>query len=360
MSEAKLTKVETFSINNIVPGMKAAQDIKDKNGVLLVGVNKELTERLIEKLKQIEIKHISIFVAQQSSNVPINNINLNEIFRIQLLNDVNLSIMKFIKNDTYKQRIVDIFTDLTKDDILMNLLIEIKTISHNVLMHSINVFTLSALIGLKNHFPIDRLTILAQASLLHDIGKKFLPREILNDVNNLKADQRSIFEQHALFGFEYLQSLNSLPYEVARIILQHHERLDGSGYPNKLTKDGIHKLAQIISIANSFYSIIEGQGIRNRFAVAEAIEFLQGAGGTYFNYDLITPLLQEIILFNLYDWVILSNDDIGLVTKINDSMPLRPVVTAFFDTFKQKYSFPKQVDLAAKGNLNLYVKNFLE
>lgn len=353
-------KIETFSISNVTPGMRVSQDIKDKNGFLLVGANTELTDRLIDKLKQFGIIRVPIFVAQQSSNIPINNINLNEIFREQLLDSVNTSIVNFIKNDTFVDRIVQIITDITKDDILMSLLIEIKTIGHNVLMHSINVFTLSMLIGLKNHFPMDRLMVLGQASLLHDIGKKFLPSEILDNARNLSEDNKKVFEQHALFGFEYLQSLGKLPYEISRIVLQHHERLDGSGYPNKLSKDDIHKLAQIIAITDAFDSIIDSQERTTRFAFAEAIEFLLGSGGIYFNYDLSTCLLEEITVFHLYDWVVLSNDDIGIITKVHDSTPLRPVVTVFFDKFKQKYSFPKQIDLTAKLYINLFIKSSLD
>ena len=353
-------KVEIFNISNVVSGMTVSQDIKDKKGFLLVGANTELSDRLIDKLKQIGITNVPIFVSQQKSNVEINNININEIFREQLLGRVNSSAMKYIKNDTYKQRVIDIITDITKDDILMSLLTEIKTIGHNVFMHSINVFTLSMIIGIKNFFPIDRLMILAQSALLHDIGKKFLPQEILDGAKNLTDEQRNIFEQHALFGLEYIESLKKLPPEVARIISQHHERLDGSGYPNKLTGDNIHKLAQIVSITNSFDSIIDGQDLRNRFIVSEAVEFLHGSGGIYFNYNLVTNLLEEITIYNINDWIVLNNDDIGIVSKLNNSSKLRPVVTIFFDKFKQKYNFPKRIDLTAKNNISYYIKNILE
>lgn len=360
MADIKQQKIEVFNIENVIPGMIVAQDIKDKNGILLVGTNKELSDRLIEKLKIMEIKEIPIFVAQQSSNIPINNISLNEIFRQQLLKTINKSLVNYINNDSYVERIIQILTDITKDDILMSLLIELKTIGHNVLMHSINVFTLSMLIGIKNHFPAARLLVLGQSSLLHDIGKKFMPKEILDNVKNLNADERKIFEQHPLYGYEYIQSLGKLPYEVSILILQHHEKMDGSGYPNKLARDDIHKLAQIVSVADAFDSIVDGQDSRNRFIIAEAMEFLQGSGGVYFNFDLVTCLLEEINLYKIYDWIELSNGDVGIVTRINDSTPLRPIVVLFFDKFKQKYSFPKVVDLTMKPHLNLYIKEFLD
>ena len=360
MEQKQQQKIEVFNIDNIVSGMIVSQDIKDKKGSLLVGANTELSDRLIDKLKQIGITSIPIYVTQQKSNVEINNININEIFRQQLLNRVNSSAVKYFKNDTFKQRVIDIITDITKDDILMSLLTEIKTIGHNVFLHSINVFTLSMIIGIKNSFPVDRLMVLAQAALLHDIGKKFLPQEILDDAKNMTEEQRNIFEQHALFGFEYIESLKKLPYEVARIISQHHERLDGSGYPSKLTGDNVHKLAQIISITDSFDSIIDGRDLRNKFIVSEAVEFLHGSGGIYFNYNLVTNLLEEITVYNINDWVVLNNDDIGIVSKLNKSSKLRPVVTIFFDKFKQKYNFPKQIDLTQKNNISYYIKNILE
>jgi len=352
-------KVELFNIKNVTPGMIVSQDIKDKNGFLLVKANMELNEKLISKLVQFGLTEIPIFVTHQESNIPINNIYLNQIFRNQLLNSVNLSIISFIKDEEYINRVINLASDLTKDDILMSLLVELKTMGCNVLLHSMNVVALSLLIGFKKAFPIDRLIVLAQAAALHDIGKKFLPKEILEKEGNLNDEEKKIFEQHPLFSYEYLQSVKGLNFEIPKICYQHHEKLDGNGYPNKLTKENTHKLAQIISLADSFCSIIGNDIKNNRKGFVEAIEYLSGVGGVYFDLEDSKCLLEEICIYKINDWVVLNNDDIGIVTKNNDSASLRPVVTIFFDKFKQKYSFPKQIDLTLKNYANIFIKDVL-
>lgn len=352
-------KIELFSINNVTSGMKVSQDIKDKKGFLLVKADMELNEHLINKLRQFGITDVPIYVTYQESNVPVNNINLNQIFREQLADYINSSLLSFIKNEKYTNRVIALAMDITKDDALISHLIELKTIGHNVLLHSINVFTLSLLMGIKNNFPTDRLITLAHAAALHDIGKKFLPVEILERESSLNEGERKVFEQHPLFTFEYLQSLNKFNNEVARICYQHHEKNDGSGYPNNLTRDNIHKMAQIISLVDSFVSIIGENTTNNRLGFANAIEYLEGAGGVYFDLENSKYLLEEICVYKVNDWVVLSNDDIGIVSKIFDSTPLRPVVTVFFDNFKQKYSFPKQIDLTTKNYANLFIKSVL-
>ena len=352
-------KVEVFSINHITPGMIVSQDIKDKNGFLLVKANMELNEKLISKLFQFDITEISIFVAHKESNVLINNINLNKIFRDQLLSFLNLSLINFIRNDEYSNRIIELARDLTKDDILMTLLVELKTIGYNVLIHSMDVFVLSVLIGLKKSFPADRLIILAQAAVLHDIGKKFLPKDIMEIKDNMNEEEMKIFEQHSLFSYEYLQSINGINFEIPKICYQHHERNDGNGYPNKLTKDNTHKLAQIISLADSFACIAGNNIINNRRGLVEAIEYLEGAGGVYFDLEDSKYILAEMCVYRINDWVTLSNDDIGIVTKNNNLSPLRPVVTVFFDKYKQKYAFPKQIDLALKDYANVFINSVL-
>ncbi|MGE5329918.1 MAG: HD-GYP domain-containing protein [Deltaproteobacteria bacterium] len=352
-------KIEIFSIHNVTPGMTVSQDIKDKNGFLLVKSGMQLNEKLIGKLLQFGIVEIPIFVTHQESNIPINNIYLNQIFREQLLSSINTSIISFIRNNEYCNRIINLARDLTKDDILMSLLVELKTMGYNVLIHSINVFALSMIIGFKKGFSTDRLIVLAQAAALHDIGKKFLPIEVLQHEENLSDEEKKTFEQHPLFSYEYLQSINGLNFEVPKICYQHHERMDGMGYPNKLSKDNTHKLAQIISLADSFACIIGNNIIKNRRGFSEAIEYLEGAGGVYFDLEDSKCLLEEISVYKINDWVTLSNDDIGIVTKNYDLAPLRPVVTVFFDKFKQKYSFPKQIDLASKNYANIFIKGVL-
>lgn len=352
-------KIEVFNIDNVAEGMRVSQDIKDKNGLLLIGANMQLTYKLIEKLRQYGISKVPIYVSSQNMSDLISDVDVNETFRHQLLNNVGIIVEKHIKDTSAQQRILEIIADFVKDDILLSLLIEIKTIGHNVFQHTLNVFALSMLMGLKNHFPVDRLIVLAEASLLHDIGKKFLPKEIFDNFRNLDEEGKKTYEQHPLFGYEYLHSLGKFPNEVERIILQHHEKLDGSGYPNKLKGQDIHKMAQIIAIADDFDSIIAGQELQNRFIYAEAIEYLQGSGGIYFNYDLVTCLLEEISVYRLHDWVVLSNDDIGLITKLNQASQLRPIVTVFFDKFHQKYTCPKIIDLTSKSHMSLFIKDIL-
>lgn len=358
-SSALNKKIEVFSIKNVTPGMVVSQDIKDKNGFLLVTANMKLNEKLISKLIQFGITSIPIFVTQQESNITINNISLNQIFREQFLNISHNSVISFIKNDSYSSRIIELARDLIKDDALVSLIVELKTMGHNVFLHSINVFILSLLIGFKKAFPTDRMIILAQAAMLHDIGKKFLPEEILEKERNLNQEERNPYEQHPLFSFEYLQSVKGISMEIPKICYQHHERFDGNGYPNKLTKDNTHKLAQIISLADAFTYLIGENYIINRKGFTEAIEYISGSGGIYFDLEDTKLLLEEICAYRINDWVVLSNDDIGIVTKNHDLVPLRPVVTVFFDKFKQKYSFPKQMDLATKPYANVFIKHIL-
>jgi len=352
-------KIGIFSIKNVTSGMVVSKDIKDKNGFLLVKANMELNENLINKLVQFGITDVPIFVTSSESNVLINNISLNKLYREQLFESINLSLIDFIKNEDSANRIIGFGQDITKDDALMSLIVELKTIGNNVVLHSANVFILSMLIGFNKDFPVDRLTVLAQAAILHDIGKKFLPNEILEKQDNLNEQEQKVFEQHPLFSYEYLLSASGISNEVAKIAYQHHERMDGSGFPNKLTKDSTHKMAQIVSLADSLACMIGDNILKNRKGFSDAVEYLEGAGGIYFDLEDSKFLLEELSVYRLNDWVILNNDDIGIVTKIYDLAPLRPVVTVFFDKFKQKYSFPKQIDLATKSFANITIKSIL-
>ncbi len=132
-------------------------------------------------------------------------------------------------------------------------LLNVMSFDYSTFTHSVNVSTLS--ITFANYLGIkesDKLIILGTGALLHDIGKTKIPEAILNKRGSLTDDEMNLIKKHPQWGYDLMKKADILPEESLIPILQHHEREDGSGYPNNLQSDEIHLYGKIVGIADVF------------------------------------------------------------------------------------------------------------
>jgi putative nucleotidyltransferase with HDIG domain len=160
--------------------------------------------------------------------------------------------------------------------------------------HSHTVAQLSALIAAELGFTGDRLAKVRLAGLLHDVGKIGVPDAILNKPAALTDDEYEIMQQHAVLGFEIVESAG-LP-EQGRWVRHHHERVDGRGYPDGLRGEEIPLESRIILVADSFEAMTSDRPYRRapgrEFALAE----LDRNAGTQFDPDVVEALTRALDL----------------------------------------------------------------
>ncbi|MDU4962466.1 MAG: HD domain-containing phosphohydrolase [Sporomusaceae bacterium] len=155
---------------------------------------------------------------------------------------------------------------------IANLLAQLRSHSGYTFLHSLNVAVISGLIGHELGISGDRLNSLVLSGLLHDIGKQHVPLAILNKRDRLDPVELAVIRRHAACGYEMLKELPHISLEARRGVLQHHERLDGSGYPLGLPKNKIALFARIIAIADSYDAMTGGRTYRSRLTPYMAIE----------------------------------------------------------------------------------------
>jgi putative nucleotidyltransferase with HDIG domain len=132
------------------------------------------------------------------------------------------------------------------------------------------------------------------AALIHDIGKINIASEILNKPGKLNTLELQIIMTHAQSGYEIVRNMNFLP-EVAQTILQHHERLDGSGYPNGLQGDKIRIEARILSVADVIESMASHRPYRPARGIELALAEISTNSGTFYDSEVCSACLK---LFN--------------------------------------------------------------
>jgi len=234
--------------------------------------------------------------------------------------------------------------------------------------HSLNVAVLSVILGLELNLNKNELYNLCLGGLLHDIGKAFIPKELLLKESNLTDEEYTLMKSHAVKGYEYIKGNFQISAFVKVITLQHHERIDGTGYPAGLKGDKINKLAKIVSIADVYDAITSDRPYKKADPPSEAIEFIMGSAGRFFDFHMAKAFLRRIVPYPVGTLVKLSNGQIGIVDEINESFLLRPkirIIKQLATTVKFEY-----VDLLSQPSIviegiqyeipNLSVQNYLK
>lgn len=157
--------------------------------------------------------------------------------------------------------------------------------------HQKRVASLSVAIGNKMGIPWHDLEGLRMAALLHDIGKIAIPAEVLTKPTSLNNFEIAMLQHHAQAGYDVLKNIH-FPWDIAQTVLQHHERLDGSGYPNGIKGDLICQEARIIAVADTVEAMSSDRPYRKGKGVDAALEEIAMGSGKQFDPDVVTACLK--------------------------------------------------------------------
>lgn len=202
--------------------------------------------------------------------------------------------------------------------------IDIKNVNSYLYSSALNVAILSVLIGWElglNGDPIKELFI---GAVFHDIGLAFLPKEVLYKTEALTMEDKMLVINHPKTGHHYLKDHNFLSAYVKVMAFQHHEHLDGTGYPNRTSGSDVHLLAQIVGIADIFDAMTSDRPYRKALPVSEAIEYLMGTAGRHYDLKLVNALVKKVNPYPVNTLVELSDGSIAVVVSVDPTLPLRP------------------------------------
>lgn len=248
-----------------------------------------------------------------------------------------------------KKLIVDEFDDSLKslvDEIIKsnNVLGRLRQIEINdeyTYKHSINVSLIATMIGKWMGFSKNEIYDLAMAGLLHDIGKSRVPNEILNKPGKLTDEEYAIMKKHADYGYDILKNTSGINESIILGALEHHERVDGKGYPLGLYGNRIHMYGKIIAVADVYDAMTSKRVYKSKicpFRVAELI--FQDSFGP------LDPVIANTFLKNIFQFYVgnivkLNDNQIGTVIFVNKYNPTRPLVktSAGFIDLSQNYQY---------------------
>lgn len=191
--------------------------------------------------------------------------------------------------------------------------------------HSVDVATMSMVIAKRYGLDEKAVRDVGIAGLLHDVGKIKIPNEILNKPSRLTEKEFELMKQHARFGYEMLKEKDAFDNSILMGVLQHHEKLNGGGYPNGLTDADIHLYAKIIAVADIYDSLVTKRSYKKGFSKRDAIEIIM-AMTSELDIFVMQSFFDSVILYPVDSIVRLSNGEDAKVVKNNPGFMLRPNV----------------------------------
>lgn len=195
--------------------------------------------------------------------------------------------------------------------------------------HSLDVSILSIAIGIELGLETEELYDLGLCALLHDIGKMAVPIDIISKPARLTDEEFCIIKQHPAKGAEFFKKHKLVSNKIYQGVLTHHEKFDGTGYPNGLSGEDIPLFGRIISVADVFDALTSKRPYREPSTASEAIEYIMGGSGSFFDIKIVKAFLNKVAPYPIGSCVKLSNGDIAIIVKQNDINPLRPIVRLF-------------------------------
>lgn len=316
-------------------GMIVGKNIYGNNGQLLLTKGTNIKDYHIESVKKKGFSGIYINDSL-SSDIEIENIVSDELRQktVKGLKDVFIAIDgnsndRYDKMDVLKYQVEDIIEQILNNNSLMVNMLDLKYFDDYTYQHSVNVAVLSIIIGVALKFNRKKLYILGLGALLHDIGKVFIDKDILNKPGKLTDEEFTIMKNHVVHGYDYLKKEFQFPVQSYMGALDHHEKYDGTGYPNNKVADKISLFGRIISIADVYDALTSERPYRTAMIPSEATEYLMGGAGSSFDYELIKLFVQKVAPYPLGTCVCLTNKYKGIVTHNYQDACLRPKIRIF-------------------------------
>ena len=353
--------MQRVSVGFLEAGMVAARNVHSAEGRLLVTKDTVLSEAMVANIQKTSLG--SIYVR----NPLFQDIEAEEVVtednRRKAVMALKSAVTAYQKTKVLdiqplKKVLRELVVEIIRNRDSMIHQLDMRTYQDYIYAHSVNTCVLSVLIAVNLDYPEGKLTDLALGTMLHDIGMMMLPDALLMKMGNLTPEESKQVQQHPEDGFNILRTVREIPITVAHIAYQHHERVDGTGYPRNLTADKILEFAKVAAVADTFDALVSDRPYRKGMVPHEAYEVMMALADSYVDRDILHLFLTHVAIYPVGSVVQLDNGQHGVVTKVLPRLQTRPQVRLLTDQQGNLLSEQTEIDLTQ--HLTLMISRVLK
>lgn len=336
-----------ISVEDLCEGMVLGKTLYGQRGELLLVKDSLIKKDYVNRIK--DLGYAGLYIQDDFSK----DIEIQEIIRPEIKRDAIERLRTIYLADQSKngdelnesmreirQLVSGIVDDVVDNKDVMINMIDLKVFDDYTFYHSVNVAILAIATGIGVGLNRATLNALGVAGILHDIGKKFIPKEILDKKGRLTEKEFEAVKDHPYFGYAYIKHNFNLSAVINVGILQHHEKFDGSGYPMGKKAKEISAFARILTVADVYDALISKRPYHDAMLPHLALEFINGETGKSFDPDVVRIFTKKIAPYPVGIEVELSNGMKGLVIKNYEGFSSRPLVRVLSND-----GIPLQIDL---------------
>ncbi len=313
-------------------GMVIDQAIIDRTGRILIARKTVLDSFLIDALRKMGVPGVYIREGEEDPDeeIEVAPETLETIAKLKVADRAKVTLsdsekqrvsqgIQFLYSDTNSPNFTDTASNITHS--LMHAISENDAVAMNIdalkvsdeytFKHSVDVATMAMIIARKSGMSEVEIYQIGVAGLLHDVGKSQIPNEIMKN--------------HTLFGYKILKEKSGIPSEIMAGVLQHHEKINGRGYPLKLTGKQISSYAKVLSVADIYDALVTERPYKKGFSAHDALEMIM-AMTEELDVDYMRSFIDTVILYPVDSLVTLSNGERAKVVKNTPQYPMRPKV----------------------------------
>lgn len=344
--------IKMLPINAVTSGMELGRMVLSENGKIVLSEGTVLTDNLIERLKWWDVPSLAIRKeSKAASDDAFEDVNANESQKkfFQTYDATVGNLKGCFQNMRYFQKVPVKQMREIADTAIESLTNSIGVINHLHMVrrkddytfhHSTNVAAIAGVLGKWLGYSNDELKKLIMAGLLHDIGKSQVPLEILNKPSALNEVERIKMNLHPALGYELIKDDPDVEEDVKIAILQHHERMNGKGYPNGLPGELIHPFARVVAVADIYDAMTSDRVYRQKITPFAVVEMLVDEMFEKIDPEICTTFLNNVRDYFLGNIVQLNDGREAEVVYLGQFVGARPVVHTsdgeFIDLEKNK------------------------
>ncbi|MBT9538479.1 HD-GYP domain-containing protein [Thiobacillus sp.] len=234
-------------------------------------------------------------------------------------------------------------------------LARLKTADDYTYMHSVAVCALMVALARQLGLEEQEVREAGMAGLLHDLGKAMMPMDVLNKPGKLTDDEFRVIKGHPVEGHRLLVEGKTASAIVLDVCLHHHEKVDGSGYPDKLKGDAISLFAKMGAVCDVYDAITSNRPYKAGWDPAESIRKMTEWSNGHFDERVFQAFIKSIGIYPTGSLVKLSSGRLAVVLEQSEKSLLAPRVKVFFSTRSLSHIVPELIDLSHPGTLEKIV-----